>query len=114
MSMKEDDFADWYLDIVEKANLSDKRYPIKGMNVWTPYGWKIMRQIDTYIRQEFDATRTSSPRRRTTSRASTPRSTGSPTPGSTSSTSGLSSGPPPRPRCTPCSRCGSGPTRTCP
>ena len=24
MSMKEDDFADWYLDIVEKANLSDK------------------------------------------------------------------------------------------
>ena len=41
--MKEDDFADWYLDIVEKANLSDKRYPIKGMNVWTPYGWKIMR-----------------------------------------------------------------------
>lgn len=56
MSMKEDDFADWYLDIVEKANLSDKRYPIKGMNVWTPYGWKIMRQIDTYIRQEFDAT----------------------------------------------------------
>ncbi len=56
MSMKEDDFADWYLDIVEKANLCDKRYPIKGMNVWTPYGWKIMRQIDGYIRQEFDAT----------------------------------------------------------
>lgn len=56
MHKKEEDFSDWYLDIVEKANLSDKRYPIKGMNVWTPYGWKIMRQIDTYIRQEFDAT----------------------------------------------------------
>ena len=54
--MKEDNFADWYLDIVEKAGLSDKRYPIKGMNVWTPYGWKIMRQIDTYIREEFAAT----------------------------------------------------------
>ncbi len=53
---KEEDFADWYLDIVDRANLCDKRYPIKGMNVWTPYGWKIMRQIDTYIRQEFDAT----------------------------------------------------------
>ena len=24
------------------------------MNVWTPYGWKIMRNIDTYIREEFD------------------------------------------------------------
>ena len=53
---KEDNFNDWYIDIVEKANLSDKRYPIKGMNVWTPYGWKIMRNIDTYIRQELDAT----------------------------------------------------------
>lgn len=53
---KEDNFGDWYLDIVEKANLSDKRYPIKGMNVWTPYGWKAMRNIDTYIRKELDAT----------------------------------------------------------
>lgn len=56
MPGKEEDFAEWYLDIVERANLCDKRYPIKGMNVWTPYGWKIMRQIDSYIRQEFDAT----------------------------------------------------------
>ncbi|MBR2255714.1 MAG: proline--tRNA ligase [Candidatus Methanomethylophilaceae archaeon] len=56
MSLKEDDFADWYLDVVEKAGMSDKRYPIKGMNVWTPYGWKVMRFIDAYIRQEFDAT----------------------------------------------------------
>jgi prolyl-tRNA synthetase len=53
---KEENFNDWYNEIVEKANLSDKRYPIKGMNVWTPYGWKIMRMIDTYIRQELDAT----------------------------------------------------------
>ncbi len=56
MSNKEENFAEWYLDIVEKAGLSDKRYPIKGMNVWTPYGWRIMRQIDSYIREEFDAT----------------------------------------------------------
>ena len=53
---KDDNFNEWYNDIVEKANLSDKRYPIKGMNVWTPYGWKIMRHVDTYIRQELDAT----------------------------------------------------------
>lgn len=53
---KEENFNDWYNEIVEKANLSDKRYPIKGMNVWTPYGWKIMRMIDTFIRQELDAT----------------------------------------------------------
>lgn len=53
---KEENFNDWYNEIVEKANLSDKRYPVKGMNVWTPYGWKIMRMIDTYIREELDAT----------------------------------------------------------
>jgi prolyl-tRNA synthetase len=53
---KEEDFSEWYNEIVDLANLTDKRYPIKGMNVWTPYGWKIMRQIDTYIRQECDAT----------------------------------------------------------
>ena len=53
---KEDNFNDWYLEIVEKAGLSDKRYPIKGMNVWTPYGWKAMSNIDRFIRQELDST----------------------------------------------------------
>lgn len=53
---KETNFNEWYNDIVEKAELSDKRYPVKGMNVWTPYGWKIMRHIDTYIREELDRT----------------------------------------------------------
>ncbi|MDG6223927.1 MAG: proline--tRNA ligase [Candidatus Thermoplasmatota archaeon] len=50
------DFGTWYNDVIELANLSDKRYPIKGMNVWTPYGWKIMRLIDSAIRRECDAT----------------------------------------------------------
>lgn len=53
---KEANFNEWYNDIVEKAELSDKRYPVKGMNVWTPYGWKIMRHIDAYIREELDRT----------------------------------------------------------
>jgi prolyl-tRNA synthetase len=53
---KDTNFNEWYNDIVEKAGLSDKRYPIKGMNVWTPYGWKIMRNIDSYIRRELDDT----------------------------------------------------------
>ncbi|NYT11082.1 MAG: proline--tRNA ligase [Methanomassiliicoccales archaeon] len=53
---KEEDFSEWYNEIVERANLTDKRYPIKGMNVWTPYGWKIMRLIDSFIREELDDT----------------------------------------------------------
>ena len=53
---KAEDFSEWYNEMVERANLTDKRYPVKGMNVWTPYGWKIMRAIDTSIREELDAT----------------------------------------------------------
>ncbi|TET89732.1 MAG: proline--tRNA ligase [Methanomassiliicoccales archaeon] len=53
---KKENFSEWYPEVIEKANLSDKRYPIKGMNVWTPYGWKAMRLIDRFIRREFDAT----------------------------------------------------------
>ena len=36
MEKTAENYNEWYLDIVEKAGLSDKRYPIKGMNVWTP------------------------------------------------------------------------------
>jgi len=50
------DFDEWYNEIVEKAELCDKRYPIKGMNVWLPYGWKIMRNIDEIIRNEMEKT----------------------------------------------------------
>ncbi|NLL95373.1 MAG: proline--tRNA ligase [Thermoplasmatales archaeon] len=54
--MDKKDYAEWYLEAVEAAGLSDKRYPIKGMNVWTPYGWKIMSLIDAGTRAEMDAT----------------------------------------------------------
>jgi len=50
------EFSEWYNDLVDKAGLSDKRYPIKGMNVWTPYGWKAMSLIDGLIRREMDGT----------------------------------------------------------
>jgi len=54
--MSEDDFSEWYNRAIEEAELSDKRYPVKGMNVWTPYGWRIMTNIDKAIRRELDAT----------------------------------------------------------
>ena len=49
-------FDEWYNEIVEKAELCDKRYPIKGMNIWKPYGWKIMQNIDKLIREEMEKT----------------------------------------------------------
>mgnify|MGYP003878446895 FL=1 len=49
-------FDEWYNEIVELADLCDKRYPIKGMNIWKPYGWKIMQNIDAIIREEMEKT----------------------------------------------------------
>jgi len=53
---KNEDFNEWYNEIVELADLCDKRYPIKGMNVWKPYGWKLMNNVDVLIRNEMEKT----------------------------------------------------------
>ena len=50
------DFNAWYPAIVEIAELVDKRYPIKGMDVWRPYGWKAMRCIDALTHAEMERT----------------------------------------------------------
>ncbi len=49
-------FVDWYLAVVEEANLSDKRYGVKGMNVWTPYGFRARRNLDRILVREIEAT----------------------------------------------------------
>jgi prolyl-tRNA synthetase len=53
---KTEDFNEWYNEIVELADLCDKRYPIKGMNVWRPYGWKLINHVDKLIREEMEKT----------------------------------------------------------
>jgi prolyl-tRNA synthetase len=50
---KTQDFNEWYNEIVELADLCDKRYPIKGMNIWRPYGWTLMNHVDCLIREEM-------------------------------------------------------------
>ncbi len=47
---------DWYLAVVEAADLSDKRYGIKGMNVWTRYGFRARRNLDRVLVREIEAT----------------------------------------------------------
>lgn len=55
MENKKSDFSEWYNEIIEISGLSDKRYPIKGMNVWLPYGLKVMQNIDRSIRRSVDS-----------------------------------------------------------
>ena len=40
---------EWYLEVVEAAGLTDKRYGVKGMNVWTPLGFAARRALDGVI-----------------------------------------------------------------
>ncbi|HXW67135.1 MAG TPA: aminoacyl--tRNA ligase-related protein [Thermoplasmata archaeon] len=49
-------FIDWYLAVVEAANLTDKRYPVKGLNVWTPDGMRARRNLDAVLIREIEAT----------------------------------------------------------
>jgi prolyl-tRNA synthetase len=49
-------FIDWYLEVLEAAELTDKRYPVKGMNVWTPYGFQARRQLDAVMIREIERT----------------------------------------------------------
>ncbi|MEW5760929.1 MAG: proline--tRNA ligase, partial [Candidatus Thermoplasmatota archaeon] len=51
---KEESLTDWYNEVIEKAELCDKRYPIKGMNVWYSYGLAIMKNIDALLRKEVE------------------------------------------------------------
>tara|TARA_Y100001970_G_scaffold21852_2_gene25058 strand:+ start:2297 stop:3817 length:1521 start_codon:yes stop_codon:yes gene_type:complete len=50
------DFNSWYPSIVEIADLVDKRYPIKGMDVWKPYGLSAMTLIDGLAREQMSKT----------------------------------------------------------
>ena len=53
MEFPKENFSEWYNEVVEAAGLVDKRYPVKGMHVWRPYGWKIMQNIDNFFREIF-------------------------------------------------------------
>jgi len=54
--MRAEDFNEWYNEVVERADLCDKRYPVKGLNIWTAHGWKAMQAIDALIRREMEDT----------------------------------------------------------
>jgi prolyl-tRNA synthetase len=48
-------FFEWYLEALEVAHLTDKRYPVKGMNVWTPYGFLARRALDRVMVEAIEA-----------------------------------------------------------
>ncbi|MDR3223915.1 MAG: proline--tRNA ligase [Methanobrevibacter sp.] len=40
-----EEFSQWFHNVLEEAEIIDSRYPIKGMSVWLPKGFKIRKHI---------------------------------------------------------------------
>jgi prolyl-tRNA synthetase len=42
---KEQDFPDWFNNVVLEAGVIDNRYPLKGFYVWKPHGFKMLKKM---------------------------------------------------------------------
>lgn len=48
------EFSEWFHEILEEAEIIDTRYPIKGMHVWLPQGFKIRKHTLNILRNLLD------------------------------------------------------------
>lgn len=51
---KENNFSEWYSEILKRAEILDVRYPVKGVYVWYPYGYKLRNLVYTFLRSLMD------------------------------------------------------------
>ena len=51
---RRDDFSDWYSEILWRAEIVDTRYPVKGVCVWQPFGFKMRNLIYSILRSLLD------------------------------------------------------------
>lgn len=49
-----ENFSEWFHNILEEAEIIDSRYPIKGMSVWLPNGFKIRKYTLDILRKLLD------------------------------------------------------------
>lgn len=50
------DFSEWFHNILEEAEIIDIRYPVKGMHVWQPQGFKIRKYTLDILKNILDKT----------------------------------------------------------
>lgn len=48
------EFSEWFHNILEEAEIIDTRYPIKGMHVWQPQGFKLRKYTLNLLREILD------------------------------------------------------------
>ena len=49
-------FGKWFRNVLTGGKIFDYRYPIKGLGVWLPYGFKIRESVFGVIRNQLDST----------------------------------------------------------
>src|SRR5665648_643086 len=49
-----DDFSEWYNGLLSLAEIMDVRYPVKGLYVWFPFGFKIRTKVYSIMRELLD------------------------------------------------------------
>ena len=47
-------FSEWYHELLMMAEITDNRYPVKGMCVWFPFGFAIRKNVYGIIRELLD------------------------------------------------------------
>ena len=52
MKIKKHNFEKWYATVTNE--LVDTRYPVKGMVVWKPYGYRILKKLINLTSNGFD------------------------------------------------------------
>ncbi len=48
------EFSEWFHNILEEAEIIDTRYPVKGMHVWLPQGFKIRKHTINILKTILD------------------------------------------------------------
>jgi prolyl-tRNA synthetase len=48
------EFSEWFHNILEEAEIIDTRYPVKGMHVWLPQGFKIRKHTLNILKKILD------------------------------------------------------------
>lgn len=49
-----ENFSEWFHNILEEANITDSRYPVKGMAIWMPYGFQIRKYTLELLKELLD------------------------------------------------------------
>ncbi len=56
MEFPKENFSEWYQEVLASAEIVDNRYPVKGMLVWRPFGFKIRKYVTDLLRELLEET----------------------------------------------------------